>query len=255
MDENRKFIDFNIDLAQVTNVDDVDKALDLIENVSSVNISCGFHAGTPISIKNAVNHCKHKEKVIGAHIGLPNFVSDATLLSDDDIDAIVLYQLGAISAFAKSESLNVEFVRPHGQMYRLMSENLDFSLKIAKSVKKFSEWFVLYGAYGDILAETSATLNINIAQELSADKPYLKHVKIDYDSTSFIDTGLSLIRLRRLSNLSELELPDNEFAKVEFDTIHFSVNNPNAMQLLSEAKNIFVPRPVNYNKVVESGWV
>ena len=255
MDENKKFVDFNIDLAQVMSASDEDKSLALIENVSSVNISCGFHAGTPISIKKAIEFCKHKEKVIGAHISLPTGVDSPLLLSDEEIEAIVLYQLGALSAFAKTESLNVEFVRPHGEMYKLMSEDLSFSLKVAKAIKKYSEWFVLYGACGDVLKQTASELNINIAQEILLDRQYLKNAQIDFDTENRLETGLSLIRLRRLANLSEIETIDNEFVKVDFDTIHFCVDAPNVEELTKEATSIFVPRPVNYNNVVESGWV
>lgn len=255
MEDNKKYIDFNIDLAQVSDVNDEDKALGLIENVSSVNISCGFHAGNSLSIKNAIEFCKHKEKVIGAHISLPVGVKNPTALSEDDIEAIVLYQLGALSAFAKAESLNVEYVRPHGELYKLMSLDLDVSLKVAKAIKKFSEWFVLYGACGDILKETSSELNINIAGEILLDIPYLKNAMIDFDADKKLETGMSLIRLRRLANLSEIETINGEFEKVNFDTVHFSVNTPNVDELLKEATNIFTPRPVNYNNVVESGWV
>lgn len=255
MDENRKYIDFNIDLAQVSDIHDEDKALNLIENVSSVNISCGFHAGNPLSIKKAIEFCKHKEKVIGAHISLPSGIDNPLLLTDENIEAIVLYQLGALSAFAKAESLNVEYVRPHGDMYKLMAQDLEFSLKVAKAVKKFSEWFVLYGAYGDVLAQTANTLNINVAHEILLDRPYTKNALIDFDSENRLETGLSLIRLRRLANLSEIEVNEGEFEKVRFDTIHFSVNSNNIEELITEATSIFVPRPVNYNNVVESGWV
>lgn len=255
MNTNKKYIDFNIDLAQVISIDDCDKALDLVDKVSSVNISCGLHAGNPLVIKEAVQHCKFKEKVIGAHIGLPESTKNPLSLSDSEIEAIVLYQLGALSAFAKSESLNVEFVRPHGEMYKLMSLDLEFSTKVANAVKKFSEWLVLYGASGNVLKETADRCKINIAQELLIDMPYLKVDAIDYTAERIVENGKLLIRLRRLANLSELELVNGEFVKVDFDTIHFSSSAVNASELLSEANNIFQPRPVNYNNVVESGWV
>ena len=255
MEDNKKFIDFNIDLAQIINVADVDKAAELVEFVSSVNICCGFHAGSPAAIKNAIMHCKHKEKVIGAHISLPNNIDSAVDLSSDDIEAIVLYQLGALSAFAKAESLNVEYVRPHGEMYKLMASNFDFASKVAKSVKKFSEWLVLYGPYGKILKNVGATYDINIAQEVQLTHPYLVGAQIDFDSDNILENGYSLIRLRRLANLSEVDINDGTFEKVDFDTVHFSNNTQDLSNMLIEANKIFVPRPVNYNKVVESGWV
>lgn len=256
MDENnKKYVDFNCDLAQTAVIDSEDKALELIDYMSSVNISCGMHAGCPVTIKRAVEHCKFKNKVVGAHIGLPLSVENPLELTSEEIEAIVLYQLGAISAFTKAYSLNIEHVRPHGVMYKLSALNKDFSLSIAKAVKKFSEWFVYYGAAGEVLEETAQEANINIAREVLLNKKYEKDGSIDFDSEDLKETGKSLIKVRRLMNLSEIETSNDEYVKIKFDTIHFSSNAENVLELAKEANNIVVPRPVNFNNVVESGWV
>lgn len=49
-----KTIDFNCDLAQAYGVYRNNSESDFIKYVSSVNISCGFHAGDPMTIKNAL---------------------------------------------------------------------------------------------------------------------------------------------------------------------------------------------------------
>lgn len=255
MEENKKYIDYNIDLAQISQDNDTDKAFELLDKVSSVNVACGFHSGTPLAIKKAIAHCKHKEKVIGAHISLPNNIENPLELTEQEIEAIVLYQLGALAAFAKAESLNVEYVRPHGTMYKLMSQNSDFSLSVAKSIKKFSEWLVLYGASGEIIKNTARELDINIAQEVNLTTQYKTGGTVDFDTPCIMETGKSLIRLRRLYNLSEIETDNGVFEKIEFDTVHFSINSTNIFELLNDATEIFIPRPVNYNNVVESGWV
>lgn len=254
MENNKKCVDFNCDLAQTAALEDEDKSLEIIDYMSSVNISCGFHAGCPVSIKRAVEHCKFKNKVIGAHIGLPVSFENPADLSDEDIESIVIYQLGAISSFAKANSLNIEHVRPHGLMYKFAAENKEFSLAVAKAIKKFSEWLVYYGAAGKILAEVAEELDINIAKEVLLNKTYNKDGGVNFDS-DFKDTGKSLIRIRRLINLSEIDIMDDEYTKIDFDTIHFSSYAQNVAELAKEANTIIIPRPVNYNKVVESGWV
>lgn len=255
MEENTKYIDFNIDLAQVNSAADNDIVMELIEYVSSVNIACGFNCENPLLIKKAIEHCKFKEKVIGAHIALPKGIENPLTLSEEEIEAIVLYQLGSLASFAKAYSLNVEYVRPHGAMYVAACENLGFSLALAKAVKKFSKWFVLYGAAGSVLKETASQTNIPIAQEILLNLPYKAGAMPDFNAERQTETGKSLIRLRRLSNLSEIEVGEGVYEKTEFDTIHFSAADSNVADLLKEADTIFKPRPVNYNNVVESGWV
>jgi len=55
-----KNIDFNIDLAQSYGMYKNSKEYDLLDWASSVNISCGFHAGDPLAIKNALLKSKSK---------------------------------------------------------------------------------------------------------------------------------------------------------------------------------------------------
>ena len=59
-----KTIDFNCDLAQGYGVYRNNNELDFLQYVSSVNISCGFHAGDPMTIKNALLAAKDNNVVI-----------------------------------------------------------------------------------------------------------------------------------------------------------------------------------------------
>ena len=68
----KKSIDFNCDLAQSFGVYKNETDLDLLDYMSSVNISCGFHSGDPLTMKKVIQYCKNKNKVIGAHIGFPD---------------------------------------------------------------------------------------------------------------------------------------------------------------------------------------
>ena len=59
-----KSIDFNCDLAQSFGVYKNSSEFDMLDYVSSVNISCGFHAGDPQTIKKALLTAKEKNIVI-----------------------------------------------------------------------------------------------------------------------------------------------------------------------------------------------
>ena len=251
----KKCVDFNIDLGRYFDGNQNDKGLELIDYASSVNVACFYNIKSPLSLFKAVESCKFKSKEIGALIALPDSIDDVNSLSDDDIQAIVLYQIGALSSFTKAHSLNLEHVRPCGLLYRLMYNNKDFATSIAKAVKKFSEWLVLYGPSGSVLEEVSADLNINVASEVFIDKFYKNNGEVDFEVDSVNNTAHSLIRLRRFLNLSDVEVSEQEYVKLNFDTIHFDVSADNALELIKEANLVVTPRPVNYNNVVTSGWV
>ena len=50
---------------------------------------------------------------------------------------------------------------------------------------------------------------------------------------------------------------NNECGKtiVKADTIHFTNRIPNALELITQAREIITPVPVNYKNAYASGWV
>ena len=153
-----KNIDFNCDLAQAYGIYKNNTELELLDYVSSVNISCGFHAGDPVTIKEALLAAKEKNVVIGAHIGfndIQGFGYRPVELKEDELEALVVYQIGALMSFAKAYGVTIEHVRPHGAMYKMAEADFTFSCAIAKAIKKCSDWLVYYAPVGDITEKVS----------------------------------------------------------------------------------------------------
>lgn len=255
-------IDFNCDLAQSFGVYKNEHEFELLDYVSSVNISTGFHAGDPIAIKNALLKAKDKNIVIGAHIGfndIQGFGSRMMTLSEEEIEAVVIYQVGALMSFAKALGLEVEHVRPHGAMYQLASENFTFSCAIAKAVKKCSQWLTYVGAAGDTISKVGEFVQLPVAQEIKINKIYNADGSIDYKSGEIEDLEVLTKRLQRYLQTSQIENNLKGFSIVKADTIHFSgvkcSENTNAIELLKKANELITPTPVNYSKVKSSGWV
>lgn len=254
-------IDFNCDLAQSFGIYKNESESDLLNYVSSVNIATGFHAGDPIAIKNALLKTKEKNVVIGAHIGfqdIQGFGKRAVNLSEEETEAIVIYQVGALMSFAKAYGLEVEYVRPHGAMYKLASENFTFSCAIAKAVKKCSQWLTYVGASGDTISKVGEYVKIPIAQEIKLNKTYNADGTIDYNSSEINDLDLLSRRLQRYLQTSQIENNLKGFSVIESNTIHFTIDkcgNSHALELIKKANELIKPTPVNYSKVQTSGWV
>lgn len=250
-------IDFNCDLAQSFGVYKNDNEFDLLDYVSSVNIATGFHAGDPIAIKNALLKAKNNNVVIGAHIGfndIQGFGSRAMELSEDEIEAVVIYQVGAMMSFAKAFGLEVENVRPHGAMYQLASENFTFSCAIAKAVKKCSQWLTYVGAAGDTIQKVGDFVQLPIAQEIKLNKIYNADGSIDYKAGEIKDSETLNRRLFKYLQTSQIENNLRGFSIVKADTIHFPCNET-SLGLIKRANDLITPTPVSYAKVKSSGWV
>lgn len=253
-----KTIDFNCDLAQSFGIYKNSTESRLLDYVSSVNIACGFHAGDPLTIKEALLTAKEKNIVVGAHIGfddIQGFGYRQMELDNDELEALVMYQVGAIMTFAKAYHMEIEHVRPHGAMYRQAAENLEFSRTIAKAIKKCSNWLVYYGATGENLATVGEEESIQVAHEIHLEKIYDENGNIDFSARDLENTNISIQRLRDLLQYSQVSNNTGGKTIVRADSIHFSNKLTNAKELIIEAREVIEPLPYNYKKVQPSGWV
>ncbi len=253
-----KNIDFNCDLAQSFGIYKNSSEARLLDYVSSVNISCGFHAGDPLTIKEALLQAKEKNIVVGAHIGfddIQGFGYRQMDLDEDELEALVMYQVGAIMTFAKAYNMEIEHVRPHGAMYRQAMEDLEFSRTIAKAIKKCSQWLVYYGATGENLATIAEEENIQVAHEVHLEKIYDENGNIDFSARDLENTDIAIQRLKTL--LQNSQVTNNVGGKtiVRADSIHFSNKLTNAKDIIIQAREIIEPLPFNYKNALKSGWV
>ena len=226
--------------------------------MSSVNIACGFHAGDPLTIKKALLKSKEKNIVVGAHIGfddIQGFGYRPMDLDTDELEALVMYQVGAIMTFAKAYKMEIEHVRPHGALYRQAAENLEVSRTIAQAIKKCSQWLIYYGAAGENLSIIGDEENIQVAHEVHLEKIYDENGNIDFNARDLENTEISIQRLKNLLQYSQVSNNVGGKTQVIADTIHFSNKLSNAKDLLTQAREIIEPLPFNYKNALKSGWV
>lgn len=252
-------IDLNCDMGQSFGVYKNDAESELLPFVSSVNISCGGHAGDPINIMNALKVAKEHNLMIGAHVGYPDiqgFGYRNMQLNEEEIKGMILYQLGALSSLAKAYHLTIEHVRPHGALYRQASQSFDVSLAIAKALYQFDPWLVYIGASGEILDRVSEESTIRIGHEVTLDKVYNPDGSIDYDSQEIDNPNYSISQLESLINDSSLKHNQNGKVKVKVNTIHLNMKSKNSITIAQKAKELISqPAPVPFNFVKNTGWV
>ncbi len=138
--------DFNCDVAQSYGIYKNDLELEMAKYASSVNIAAGFHSGDPIKIRAALLFSQNNNLALGAHIGYPDiqgFGRRKMDLSKDELEAVVIYQVGAIIAYAKTMDLEIEQVRCHGALKDVLNENAQETEVIVEAVKKVSPWLNL----------------------------------------------------------------------------------------------------------------
>jgi UPF0271 protein len=108
-------IDLNADLGEGAGFD-----AELMPLITSANICCGLHAGSPGEIAKTLGLAHKHGVAIGAHPGYAdreNFGRREMHLGNQDLVALCVYQLGALDTMAAALGLSVRYVKPHGALY------------------------------------------------------------------------------------------------------------------------------------------
>ena len=98
----------------------------MLRIVSSANVACGFHGGDPTTLRAACAAAAAHGVTIGAQVSYPDLAGFGRRFMDIDADELrdaVLYQLGALDAFAQVAGREVDYVKPHGALYHATIDN------------------------------------------------------------------------------------------------------------------------------------
>lgn len=96
-------VDLNCDLGESFGNYKCGMDEEIIPYISSANTACGFHASDPLVMEQTVKLAKNYGVHIGAHPGYPDltgFGRRNMQVSEEELKAMVQYQIGALKAFA-----------------------------------------------------------------------------------------------------------------------------------------------------------
>lgn len=168
-------IDLNADVGESTGPWPLGEDEALIPLVSSVNVAAGFHAGDPIVMARTIELAVRAGAAVGAHPGYPDLVGfgrRAMGLSPAEIEAAVLYQVGAVEAFARAAGTELRHVKAHGALYNRAAREPEAAAAIARAVRRFSAGLVLVGLAGSALVAAGIEAGLEVAEEAFADRGY-----------------------------------------------------------------------------------
>jgi UPF0271 protein len=147
----------------------------LVPLVSSVNVACGLHAGDPATIERTVRLAVAAGAAVGAHPGYPDlagFGRRELAMPPAELEATILYQVGAVAAFAREAGVELHHVKPHGALYNAAARDPRLAETVARAVRRWSRDVVLYGLAGSALIDAGRAASLAVAAEAFPDRAY-----------------------------------------------------------------------------------
>ncbi len=168
-------IDLNCDLGESFGAYRMGDDAGVLPYVTSANVACGAHAGDPSVMRRTVAAALEHGVAIGAHPGLPDlagFGRREMRISPQEAYDLVLYQVGALAAFAAAAGTALRHVKPHGALYNMSCADDALAEPIARAVRDLDARLVLFGLPGSALQRAAEAAGVPFAREAFADRAY-----------------------------------------------------------------------------------
>tara|TARA_R100001244_G_scaffold6846_1_gene8856 strand:+ start:25448 stop:26200 length:753 start_codon:yes stop_codon:yes gene_type:complete len=108
--------------------------------IDCANIACGFHASDPSTMRKTVALAVEHGVRIGAHPAYPDLVGFGRRSMDctpQEVEDLLLYQIGALEAMCRSHGSQVSYVKPHGALYQDMMRKPQILRAVMRAVASY----------------------------------------------------------------------------------------------------------------------
>jgi len=168
-------IDLNCDLGESYGPYRLGNDEALMSLITSANVACGYHAGDPVVMDRTVRLAVAHGVAVGAHPGFPDLVGFGRRpmhLAPEEVENDILYQVGALAAFAHAAGSALVHVKPHGALYNMAAADIAVARAIARGVARAGPHLVLVGLAGSALLAAAQEIGLRAASEGFADRAY-----------------------------------------------------------------------------------
>ncbi|MDH5668413.1 MAG: LamB/YcsF family protein [Nitrospira sp.] len=168
-------IDLNSDMGEYDDQELFTREVELMPLITSANIACGGHAGTPDLMRRTAGLATQQHVAIGAHPGFPDagdFGRGERQASPDEVASLVSRQLTTLAEVLACDRLSLTHVKPHGALYSLTAKNPDSADALAQAVVGFDPRLMLFALAGSALVERGRSMGLTVMEEAFADRAY-----------------------------------------------------------------------------------
>ena len=168
-------MDLNSDLGEGFGVWRLGDDEGLLEVVTSANVACGFHAGDPQTMRRVCARAAERGVVVGAQVGyrdLPGFGRRFLDVEPAELTDDVLFQIGALEAFARVAGTQVAYVKPHGALYHAIGTHEPQAAAVVDAVLRYDPTLPVLGLPGSAWLRRAAAAGLRTVAEAFADRAY-----------------------------------------------------------------------------------
>ena len=168
-------IDLNADLAEGHGAWRMGDDAARLALVSSANIACGFHAGDPAIMDRMVRLALAGGVEIGAHVGFPDlqgFGRRVMHIAPTELDAMIIYQLGALHGIARAAGHRMTHMSLHGALGNMAAADALMADHLMRAVASFDRDLIVVSSTSRAIEAAAARHGLRLVTTFLADRAY-----------------------------------------------------------------------------------
>ena len=243
-----KRIDLNCDMGESYGAWKMGADSEVMPHISSANIACGFHGGDPATIRKTVKLAVDHGVAIGAHPSLPDiqgFGRRVMKISPQEMYDLVVYQAGAVEAFARAAGVKLHHIKCHGALYNMAANDEGLSDAMARAAKDLGT--MLYVLSKSKNYDIAKRAGVPVCGEVFADRGYTDEGTLAprdrpggmiEDADKAVAQALGMIEGGYVTSLSGKRVP------VAADTLCLHGDQPGAVRFAQALRKTFAERGI-----------
>ena len=148
---------------------------ELLPLLTSVNVACGFHAGDPSIMRRTCELAGQYDCAIGAQVSYPDLAGFGRRFLDmkpNELSDAVVYQIGALDAFARISGARVRYVKPHGALYNAIAEHEGQATAVVAAIREYDASLPMLGLPDSAVQRACVAASLRFVAEGFADRAY-----------------------------------------------------------------------------------
>jgi 5-oxoprolinase (ATP-hydrolysing) subunit A len=252
-------IDLNSDLGESLGAWRMGDDAAMLDIVSSANVACGFHAGDPAGILQTLRGAAARGVAVGAHVAYPDlagFGRRAMDVAPADLQADVIYQIGALRGLAAVAGTSVRYVKPHGALYNTIAHHERQARDVIAAIRAIDPSLVLVALAGSPLIAWAQASGLRTVAEAFADRAYLPDgslVSRREEGAVLHDAHAVAERMLRLATDGVVTAIDGSTVRLQADSVCVHGDSPGAVEMARQVRALLERSGVTVAAFVETG--
>jgi 5-oxoprolinase (ATP-hydrolysing) subunit A len=233
-------MDLNVDMGESFGRYKLGNDEEVMKYITSANVACGFHAGDPLVMQETVRLAKKYDVAVGAHTGLQDlrgFGRRRMEITPDELRSDTLYQLGALDAMLRVNGMKMQHVKPHGILYRMVSDDPRYGEAFLDAVALFDRELFVMIPRETFIWKRGKESGLKMAAEILIDLSYddegnwvLERTKKARSPEEVAERAIMVAKDKQITTISGKRI------SAEADTICCHGDSPNAAEVVETVK-------------------